>query len=595
MKHKIIKTTILCILILIKISVAVFAYEDIKLKSIEINGVSVVKMTRIKNRMRTQFPSVISSRIPFIRSPVFNESLFRRDIEDIKNLYMEEGYYDIDINYNVEIKNGKAYVSVSVKEGEPYKIENVKLNIQGDMKVSKKIEDLILFEEGDIFRSDLYEQSRRKMEEYLKNNGFFSAIVDERALVYREDKKVNVFFNVNTGPRQYFGEITVDGNEYVSDRYILREVTFKEGDLFSLREVQKSGSNIRRLGLFREVNIEKTDNDDKDVNVKVRVREIDKRRIGLGGGYGTEIGIRASLDFNRYYFMNMPRTLTLSGKYSEIFKSASLIVSQDYFWDRNSNIAVGVSYEQEDASIYTNRKTGASLRVGRVFGDKTDMFISYNYERNQPIHDEMNEEQKERFYTLSVIGAGLNYGYSPGAGWGNSLSLFMEPSSQMLGSDLDYVKAVGESRVNYRLTESVMFSSRMKIGLIEPFGETREIPVFKRFFAGGSNSIRGYGYQQVGPTDKKGYPVGGDCVSELNVEMRVSLFGPLQKVVFFDTGNVYKNRRDFDFSDLYYSTGSGFRYNTPVGPLGIDVAFPIEENKLLWGKYRVHFSLGHVY
>ena len=118
------------------------------------------------------------------------------------------------------------------------------------------------------------------------------------------------------------------------------------------------------------------------------------------------------------------------------------------------------------------------------------------------------------------------------------------------------------------------------------------IPVEERFFAGGSRSIRGWARQHLGPRDDKETPIGGNTIVEASIEPRIPLVGSLGMVVFADAGNVWTGDGGFSFTDIRYSAGAGLRFNTPIGPVGIDLARPIMDIDKSW---QFHFNIGHAF
>ena len=132
-------------------------------------------------------------------------------------------------------------------------------------------------------------------------------------------------------------------------------------------------------------------------------------------------------------------------------------------------------------------------------------------------------------------------------------------------------------------------------GLIWRLKGTGDVPDFQRFYAGGSNSVRGWGLNQLGPRDSVGNLTGGRSLLEGSVELRLRAFADLGAAFFLDAGNVGTRHGAFAPSDLRWSTGAGLRYLTPVGPLRIDLAYRMSEDPWVRGRWRLYFSLGQAF
>lgn len=112
-------------------------------------------------------------------------------------------------------------------------------------------------------------------------------------------------------------------------------------------------------------------------------------------------------------------------------------------------------------------------------------------------------------------------------------------------------------------------------GVSEGSGDTEVVPIFDRFFLGGANTIRGFKFRDVGPRDEKDEPIGGEAFIAGTVEYTFPIIPRLRGATFFDVGNVYFDRDDFDLSDLSGSIGVGVRVNLPIGPVQVDYGFPV--------------------
>ena len=178
---------------------------------------------------------------------------------------------------------------------------------------------------------------------------------------------------------------------------------------------------------------------------------------------------------------------------------------------------------------------------------------------------------------------------------GTFFDVGVEPSIRALGSDVDYLKWRAETRAFAPLGPTV-FGARIRGGALEPLGgdDRDDVPVFKRFFAGGSTSVRGFQYQKLGPLDDDEDPSGGLSWIEGSLEWRFPIWRRLHGVVFSDAGDVQSTPSAWRFDELVYSSGVGLRLRTPVGPFRFDVARLYNPPSQV-GRYAFYISVGHAF
>jgi outer membrane protein assembly factor BamA len=160
---------------------------------------------------------------------------------------------------------------------------------------------------------------------------------------------------------------------------------------------------------------------------------------------------------------------------------------------------------------------------------------------------------------------------------GGIMNLGGEFAPTFLGSGLQFVQSVVDWRRYQAIGDSrFVAAGRVKFGLIQPIQSTTQIPISRLFFSGGANSVRGYKLDYLGPRNVSGNPVGGETVLEFSLEGRFPLpiYEKIGGVVFLDAGNVFSRIHQLDLGQLKYSPGVGLRYLSPIGAIGVDIAFP---------------------
>lgn len=571
--------------------------------SIEFKGLIEFKPGAVKKVMDTRFPSWI----PFVGHPGFDEEVLKSDMKNIEAYYQGNGYFEVTVSYKLVFKDKKktsVKILIDTAEGPPSIVEKITIRTSGgEQGLLLKLNSLVELKRGERFRYELYEASKKKMRDYLNDNGYGSAFVSGKAMVNKDARAVEAVFSIDEGTFQRFGETAVTGNKDVKTKDIAAELDFKPGEIFSSTKLDRSRVNIFNLNLFRSVSVTPViSSGTAVVPVNVEIVEGNKRQIRFGVGYGAEAKFRTSAQWSRYYLWGRPRTLTIDVSYSSLEEKLAATVFQPYFLDRKNSLTLTGAFVREDAVSYTNEKITSQLQVKRNFTDKLSVFTAYNLEVNRPVNledillSDILTATPGSSYFISSLSAGLNSAFVDNPSYpshGFTYSLYFEPATYLLGSQVDYLKGVTECHLYGILVNELILASRLKFGFIRPYRSTTEIPIFKRFFSGGSYSVRGFGYQQIGPKDPAGNPLGGQYQFEGNLELRYPIKGNLKGVVFMDSGNIYQSSFSLNAYDLSYGVGTGIRYVTPIGPLGIDLAFPVEHLRPInLSSYYFYLTIG---
>jgi outer membrane protein insertion porin family len=177
---------------------------------------------------------------------------------------------------------------------------------------------------------------------------------------------------------------------------------------------------------------------------------------------------------------------------------------------------------------------------------------------------------------------------------GSVLNLTVEQAGGPWQGAYSFYTAVLEAKKYFPLPGDRTLAGRLRMGTGDGFGRSADLPLFRRFFAGGINSTRGYDRYMLGPLSEKDDPVGGRSLLEGSIELRTPVYGPFGGVVFFDVGEVRRQTASLTLGDLQFGAGVGVRYRTIVGPLRVDLGFPFAAPR---GEpsWQVHFSIGQAF
>jgi len=545
----------------------------------------------------------------FTRAPL-EEKTLAEDIERLEKYLVSHGFYHARVHHEVQrVFRSEVRLLIRVEEGPPMTVSRMNLVVDGASSGPwhREVVSVLPLREGDRFTIPAYEDIEKRVLLHFSDWGFPKVRIDVRA---RLDKKSNtgvVAVDVTRGPVCFFGAVKIEGNEQVSDEVILREFTFHQGERFSAAKVQETQQRLFNLDLFQLVDftVEKLDTNETVLPVRVLVKESKPQTIRVGAGYGTEDQFRGQAQWEIRNFLGDGRRLQVNMKASSLVQLAETKFVQPYFLYPRSTLTVEGGGLHEDQESYENRKFYLKPVLNYKWTDTLSTFIGHDLEANRLLDVKLDapalsaaDQEQEEYFVSSFLGGvvweKVDNTLNPKKGWRVLPNL--EVASAELGSNVEFVKFTLEGRGYVPVRDFGVLAAKLKWGGIRPMEGTPDIPIFKRFFAGGTDSVRGYPYQRLGPLDGDGNPIGGMTLVEGSLEWRFPVYKEFDGVLFFDFGNVYSSSFEILWDDLRYSAGCGIRYNTIVGPLRLDFGYALNPPEGdFFSPFQVHFSIGQAF
>ena len=574
---------------------------NVRVSKVKIKGAKVVTKQQIEQVIGTDFPSIKF----WVKKPPFDEEVLKDDMIRIQRLYANNGYYDAKATYELKYNKDETRVEIkiTIEEGKPIILTDIDLKIEGDLsdEIKKQITDAVPLKVDETFSPNGYQQTKGVISEILYNRGYPKSDIEGEALVNRREKWARANFVVKPGLIYKFGVIKVEGNEKVASYIIEREADFKEGKIFSLSKINETQANIFQLGLFRSVVIDPVYNDEEQIaDIAIVVKERKQGSVKIGGGFGTEDKLRGQVIWTQRNFFGGGRRLEVSGKFSFITQRVETSVIQPYIVGKDSKLSGTLNFQRDDVPSFKGRSFLTTAALTKDFWTYYSVFSSLNLQFSK-IEDSATrtpEERSRENFFLTFINLGFERDTTDNIlnpTRGTVVSTGLESSFTALGSDVNYLKGTIELR-GYKKYRDVVFAKKFTIGVIQPFGSTQtlDIPIFKRFFAGGSTSMRGFPFQKLGPLDRNNDPLGGNSLLVGSFEVRYPIYGDFGGVAFLDYGNVYTDEWSFPLQDIKYAPGLGLRYDTIIGPVRFDVGYALNPEP---GITRIQFfiSIGQAF
>ncbi|MBI5555331.1 MAG: BamA/TamA family outer membrane protein [Elusimicrobia bacterium] len=577
--------------------------KDLIIRRIEIEGASKLLPFEIAAQMKTKE----ASWWPWSKPAYFNADTLAMDIEKIHSLYEDNGLYDTQITPEfTSLPKKRLSLVIQIQEGYYFRISKINIlnaaHLNTDLK--KLLYKSLKVNEKGIFSYQNYKDSKKVILSILADHGYYEAQVSGRVILDRETLQAKVEFSLETGPLQKFGRIMVSGIKKVREGLITRELTFKGDEIFSASKLYHSQQRIFDLGFFKSVILEPVASlqDHSTLDIKLQVEERPFYNLKIGPGYGPEDKARIQAFWKLYNFGRLGGNLESNWKMAQRQHLLVVNYTQPYFSDRYTNLIAGIGYEKDFYDYYRREKESGRGRLTRSLTSKLNTFFGYQVERDLLflINPNLVFDEKTGFgrkYILSSFEVGFQYKttedlFNPKEGQINYFSWEFTP--KYIGSSVSYLRGLWEYKYFQPLGRRIVIAWRNQFGYARPIFDSPSIPVFKRFFSGGSYSVRGYSYQGLRSRGENDSPVGGNSQWEGNFEFRFPCYRDFGAVLFYDYGEVFFQTKHYAFNELLTTAGIGLRYNTPLGPLRLDYGYKLKPYQGV-DRYKIYLSIGQAF
>jgi len=568
----------------------------------------------------------------FWKSPIsLSSEELTDDLLRIQQFYEARGYYHTKTDCRI-LEITKKWTSgpkavllpvidavFAVEEGPPTVVKKITLQIEQPVQMVSKVDFLerVPLKKGQVFEASKYQESKNIITKILKNEGYPFVKLKGRALIDKQANQADVHIEIEPGDRYTFGPLILSKKDLpVKKEVIQRAMDFKQGDVYAPDKIDRSQKNLYALDVFRlaEVRTGTPDPDHSEIPMLLEAKIKKRQSVSLGIGYGTEDGFRAKGAWTLRNLFERAGKFTLGAKRSDLVENLQAEYYQPYLIDAYTHLRSQAGIERNIFDSYTTRKVFAKAALDRDLSLYWKGAAGYNLEMSEIEKFGLDEIEKigsqDDDYFISSIQCFLkrdttDHHFSPTRG--SDIILSYEQASELLGSEIAFLSPSLEMKTYYTVWKETVLAGRVFLQTIQEAENTKALPIFKKLFLGGSNTVRGYGYQQIPPLSSDEKPLGGQSLLNGNLELRYPIYQKISGVVFFDAGLLDEKPFRYDFGDLRFSCGTGIRYNTLIGPLRLDVGYKInpptrkdigystDEDQEIEERWRVHFSIGHAF
>ncbi|MBI4436323.1 MAG: outer membrane protein assembly factor BamA [Candidatus Omnitrophica bacterium] len=590
---------------------ATFRIEEgkrIKIKEIQIEGNVAFTDKRIKRLIKTKKDTLFTS--GFLK-----EDMLKEDVERITAFYKSEGYLDVVVDDHMEYdaEGEKIHLVFTVDEGRRYLVGQVE--ISGTLIFPEhEIRKTLTMEEGNSFSREGLRQDIANIQKYYFDKGYINAEINADTSLDEETSRVDVRYTLIENELTYIRQIKIRGNVRTKDTVVRRELRVLPGDPFNGEKLKRSRDRLFNLGFFDEVafDTEPTATSNQS-DLVVDVKEKKTGEFSFGAGFSSidrfigfvEIAQRNFDWQNPPSFVGDGQDLRLRAQLGATRQDYQVSWTEPWMFDRPISFGFDLYHATRERSGtsgfgYDEERLGGDVRLGKAFGEYNRGNLMYKIEQVEisdiPTTASSALKAEEGKNTVSSIEAKLTRDtrdnvFSPAKGY--VATGLVELAGGPLGADRDFAKyfVSGTSYFTPLRPEQVL-SLGGRAGLVQAYSDSPQVPIFERFFAGGTNTIRGYEERDVGPKDTaSGDPIGGEALLVGNVEYLFPVVQILKGAIFYDVGGVWSEASDFGQGDYRHGAGVGVRVKTPIGPISLDYGFPLNPDNTQEDSGRFHFNI----
>jgi translocation and assembly module TamA len=538
------------------------------------------------------------------RSAATERALRRRveaSIPRVDKLLRSRGYYAAKITFAIE-RTGETgrKVVLRIAPGPAYRLarfEIVPTTPDGrpvSLDVPLKTLGIV---PGDVALADRIVEADSKLLAKLAQQAYpLARIRDRKVVVDHASQSVSVTVSVDTGPYARFGPTRTEGLRDVDPSLIERHLSWTRGAPFDPAALEETRRKLRETGLFASVSVRHGDalDDRGELPITVVVEERKHRSVGAGGSFSTTEGVLGKAFWEHRNLGGHGERLRVRAEVGNIRQGVFGDLRIPDVGTIDQDVVVDMRATKEQPDGFTSVETAAVARLERRFAEMYAGSAGFGFDRSS-----VEENEFDRNFSFIVLPLTLRRDTAddildPGSGSRHALSF--TPHLGILGTDSTFFSTQLFDTVYLPILpeKKLILAGWARIGTI--FGErTVNIPANKRRYAGGPGSVRGYALNSIGPLDAQNDPVGGRSSTGFGAELRWKVFGPFGMVAFAEAGGVYDDAIPDWGQDLQWGTGLGVRYQTPIGPIRLDVAVPLNRRNEVDDAFQILISLGQAF
>ena len=566
-----------------------------KIKEINIVGNKAFTNEQIKKDFELSPTNFLSF---YTKDDQYSKQKLSGDLEKLRSYYLDRGYINFAIeSTQVDITADKKeiYITINVKEGDVYSLDKVKLT--GNLIVPpEELIKLVKVGPGETFSRKNATETSKAISDRLGNDGYTFANVNMVPEIHEDQKTVTMTFFVDPGKRVYVRRINVKGNTKTRDEVVRREMRQMESSWAASNKIERSKARLDRLGYFEEVSVETPPvvGSADQIDVNYTVKEKASGNLQAGVGYSQVQGIIFNANLSQDNIFGTGKRVDLNFNNSMIMTRYNIGFTDPYYTMDGVSLGYNIGYTTRNAYAANLASYNTKIENGTVnFGIPLSEFnrLGFDFEAKHTGISSTTLSSNQILNYITKYGSSFNVLDAAG-GWTHDTldkPTFSHSGGQQRisllatvpGSDLEYYKATYKHQHFFALSNDFTFRLLGEVDHAAGYGKTSELPFFENYYAGGTNDVRGFMQNTMGPRDSLNRPFGGSqkAIGKAELLFPLPFLTELKSVrlgTFIDAGTLSDSISIHSLRQYYrYSAGLSGQWLSPFGALAVSIAEPL--------------------
>jgi outer membrane protein insertion porin family len=553
----------------------------------------------------------------------FRDDTFEDDLEKLRNYYREQGFLDVEIAPD-EVKFDypkptRLVITVHVNEGRQYRVGEITF-VGNTVYQTELLRRLVRQRTGTLFVPSKLDRDTETIQDFYGRDGYLTP--DTNVTMHRRPNtatgNIDIEYEINEGEKYKVESVTIEGNTTTKSTAILRELPLGPGDVFSGVRMKVAKLTLENTRFFDTVDVTpENTNIPGRKNLKVSVREGRTGNLQFGAGFSSLDRASLFIEFaqgnfdlfnRRSFFKGDGQKFRLRLQLGSETSDMSLSFEEPWLFQRRLGLGFNLfrTTAAYDRTLYKEIHTGVNVYLRKRLNDLIglDGRVDYTLEKVDILNVDAAASSfiraQEGVSYVSRLGLQLTIDHRDrliNTTSGNRMELDATVAGGPLGGDRNYWSAEfrGSQFFPVFQTKTQVISLIGRLGVIDGFGATKDVPYYSRYFLGGPDDLRGFEYRDVGPKDSTLQPIGGSSYGYFSSEYTIDIVSAIRFALFYDAGFV--NIKPFDFNPGGYNDNFGFsfRFFLAGAPVSLDYGIPLTRDPRNQKGPQFNFSLGGRY
>jgi len=576
-------------------------------KQLDIIGNSVVDASKIRDAMITHPKGIMGV-------GGFNLKTLEKDLEAIDLVYVSQGFLNAQITHDIRVdseKEGKTpseenqpiqqmYITFHIIEGPRTVVDNAEISGLENIISQKKARRLISLSPGNPFRDYMVKSDANALAAKISEKGYPHVKVTAETRLNPEKTLADIRWQIQPGVFTRFGKINYTGNKRLKQKVMGKKVKITPGEPFSLKQLFTSQKKIREIYSVESVEITvpglKTEEIQPDIDIAIKEKK--PYYVEAAAGFDTENLGYLKVKTGDTNFMGEDMNAWVEGYISGIGHRVEAGIKEPFFLDTLISATFTIYEEQEEPlnQDFGTRSWGAQSAFARRLTRHLTSGLNFEYENRVQFGGDNEAQEETRNILITSSSLAWDNRDSPIKPTRGFLAFASVDLFSGFNSDLDrFLKYKLDARHYLSPFKGLTFAMAARMGYIQPLGSSNTVADDQLFFLGGISDVRGFRENMLltEPNDND-TALGGRTSISASLEARIDLPANFELTFFMDTGKIDDTDAPEALSDFRYAVGTGLRYNTPIGPIGLLYGHKLnpEDGE---SSGQIHFSIGYTF